>query len=401
MILGSCRGCAAVSRKVCSVKRMKSYVASDIKSMNRRSVYDYISRRENQPVSSAEIAKATHISAPTVLKIVEFFTEKRLLTRRGQDEAVRNDVGRKPFLLSFNPSAAYAAGINYNGTVMEASLVNLHYMNTVTLKRAVKTDLHTFITCTIPEVIEELIGESGFDAAALLGIAIALPAAVDSRALSIISKIPDLTTDDRHPLSESIGMLASRCGTRVSIENDVNAAAYSSFRMNGLGISDDLAFLYIGSGCGAGIILNGVLRRGASNSCGEIGFMIFDRDFTTSRTSYGYFESLFSPEYILERFGIDIERIDSRCDVSQLVEHAASHVAMAVANLTAALDITRFTLGGRLLGLLEPAIMPRIAYYCSKFCLNPPALSYEAGEFIVVNGAASLIIDSTLSEFLS
>ncbi len=380
---------------------MKSYVASDIKSMNRRSVYDYISRRENQPVSSAEIAKATHISAPTVLKIVDFFTEKRLLLRCGQDETVRNDVGRKPFLLSFNPSAACAAGINYNGTTMEASLVNLHYMNTVTVKRQVKTDLHSFITRTIPEVIEELLAEAGSDAEALLGIAIALPAAVDSRALSIISKIPDLTTDESHPLSESIGMLAAQCGTRVSIENDVNAAAYSSFRMNGLGVSDDLAFLYIGSGCGAGIILNGVLRRGASNSCGEIGFMIFDRNYTTSRTAYGYFESLLSREYILDRFGIDIDRIDPRSDTSQLVEHVASHVAMAVANITAALDITRFTLGGRLLGCLEPALMPRIAHYCGKLCLNPPNLSYEAGEFIVVNGAASLIIDSTLSEFLS
>jgi glucokinase len=69
--------------------------------------------------------------------------------------------------------------------------------------------------------------------------------------------------------------LQRRLNLPVVVENDVNAAACgvtAHLGLNGV----DLAYLSIGTGLAAGIVLNGVLRRGPNNTAGEIGHVPVD-----------------------------------------------------------------------------------------------------------------------------
>jgi glucokinase len=69
--------------------------------------------------------------------------------------------------------------------------------------------------------------------------------------------------------------LQRRLNLPVVVENDVNAAACGVTAHLGLdGV--DLAYLSIGTGLAAGIVLNGVLRRGPHNTAGEIGHVPVD-----------------------------------------------------------------------------------------------------------------------------
>ncbi|MEZ4589798.1 MAG: ROK family protein [Chloroflexota bacterium] len=75
-----------------------------------------------------------------------------------------------------------------------------------------------------------------------------------------------------HMLQEALHM-------PVLVENDVNLAALGEFwRGAGQNCRHSLIFVSLGTGVGAGIILNGHLYRGASNAAGEAGFFIIDVD---------------------------------------------------------------------------------------------------------------------------
>ena len=68
-------------------------------------------------------------------------------------------------------------------------------------------------------------------------------------------------------------LLGERLGVRVVVENDVNAAALGAVALGG---GDDLVYLSIGTGLAAGLMLDGVVRRGEHGAAGEIGHIAVD-----------------------------------------------------------------------------------------------------------------------------
>src|SRR5919107_1780191 len=70
--------------------------------------------------------------------------------------------------------------------------------------------------------------------------------------------------------------LEARLGIPTVVENDVRAAALGLQRRGLFGPVDSLALLAIGTGISAGVVLNGVLHRGAKGLAGEIGHAIIE-----------------------------------------------------------------------------------------------------------------------------
>ena len=67
-------------------------------------------------------------------------------------------------------------------------------------------------------------------------------------------------------------------GVPVLLENDVNCAAIAEYRQLGLGEKEDLIYIMLAGGIGAGLVLDGRLRRGGNFSCGEIGYMVWNAE---------------------------------------------------------------------------------------------------------------------------
>jgi glucokinase len=70
--------------------------------------------------------------------------------------------------------------------------------------------------------------------------------------------------------------LEDRFGRPCVVENDVRAAALGLHRRRVVGPIDDLAYLAVGTGVSAGVVLHGRLHRGARGLAGEIGHVIVD-----------------------------------------------------------------------------------------------------------------------------
>ena len=118
----------------------------------------------------------------------------------------------------------------------------------------------------------ELADRIGAPLSALAGIGIGIPGVVDVRE-GVLSHAVNLGVGgDGLPLA---ARLSRRTGIPVAVENDVNAAALGASRALELD-GTDLAYLSIGTGLAAGIVLSGHLRRGARGGAGEVGHIPVD-----------------------------------------------------------------------------------------------------------------------------
>jgi predicted NBD/HSP70 family sugar kinase len=118
----------------------------------------------------------------------------------------------------------------------------------------------------------ELADRIGAPLSALAGIGIGIPGVVDARRGVLAHAVNLGVGSDGLPLA---ARLSERTGIPVAVENDVNAAALGASRILGLD-GTDLAYLSIGTGLAAGIVLSGRLHRGTRGGAGEIGHVPVD-----------------------------------------------------------------------------------------------------------------------------
>ncbi|MBL4768552.1 MAG: ROK family protein [Rhodobacteraceae bacterium] len=84
---------------------------------------------------------------------------------------------------------------------------------------------------------------------------------------------------------------SNELGVVVQVENDVNLAVFGEHWAGCSADVDDLVYLAIGTGVGAGLMIDGNLVRGAIGSAGELGFLPFGADpFDSASLKVGAFE---------------------------------------------------------------------------------------------------------------
>ncbi|MDQ1375607.1 MAG: glucokinase, partial [Actinomycetota bacterium] len=66
-------------------------------------------------------------------------------------------------------------------------------------------------------------------------------------------------------------------GVRVEVDNDVNVGTLAELRVGAGRGGRDLLGVFVGTGVGGGLVLDGELRRGQTGLAGEIGHVIVDQ----------------------------------------------------------------------------------------------------------------------------
>ncbi len=123
------------------------------------------------------------------------------------------------------------------------------------------------------EAVDRLIGPAGAGRIAVDGVGVGVPGLVDPVAGSVMHAV-NVGIDGRpFPLAARLG--AALGGVPVTVDNDLNVAAVGASHALGPD-GRDLAFLALGTGVAAGIVLAGRLYRGARGAAGEIGHLPMD-----------------------------------------------------------------------------------------------------------------------------
>src|SRR5690606_4731552 len=167
--------------------------------------------------------------------------------------------------------AGYVAGIDLGGTKMltvlldeSAKAAGKHKVSTPVL--AGGDELVDLIASEIELAFADAEVDSADRKLAALGVTV--PGTVDLKS-GYVMQTPNLGVSN-YPLREK---LESKLGSRVFLENDVNAGMYGEFVAGAARGYKNIVAVYPGTGVGGGIIVDGRLYRGASGAAGEIGHM--------------------------------------------------------------------------------------------------------------------------------
>lgn len=184
-----------------------------------------------------------------------------------------SDTHPRPAPVAAAPRAGWSVGLDVGGTKVLGVLVGPDGLLTTTVRLASRRGGEA-IAAAVVEATRRLADEAGLDVAALACVGIGLPGLID-QAGGVVAHAVNLGIGEPVPLAD---LVAADVGdVPVRLENDLNCAALGAAHLSGQPDAD-LAFLALGTGLAAGLLLDGTLRRGAHRAAGEIGHLVYIPD---------------------------------------------------------------------------------------------------------------------------
>jgi glucokinase len=163
-------------------------------------------------------------------------------------------------------TAALRVGIDIGGTKILATAIDGDDQIVASVRAATPLGGEAVVAAA-HAAVEELRGQ--LRGRPLASVGLGIPGQVDHD-LGTVAHAVNLGIGEAVAIGPA---LAARTGLPVGVENDVNAAALGAAALLRPGRPADLAYLSVGTGVAAGLILDGRLRRGSHRVSGEIGHL--------------------------------------------------------------------------------------------------------------------------------
>jgi predicted NBD/HSP70 family sugar kinase len=216
-------------------------------------------------MSKPHVARAAHLSVPTVDLAIEYLIERGLVEPVGQRRGGR---GRSAALFRLRGDAAQIIAIDIGVRRWRLSVSDLAGIET--RHEMIPSPASGGVLPRLTQLIDDLIGSLTPQTADLV-LAVATPGVPHptSGRLQFVENIPDLVDV---PLGN---LLEARYAATVVVENDVNLAALAEQREGRAVGCENFAFISIGNGVGMGAVVDGHPLRGSRGAAGELGLLPF------------------------------------------------------------------------------------------------------------------------------
>jgi predicted NBD/HSP70 family sugar kinase len=324
-----------------------------IRDLNRTLVLNLV--RERGGLSRADLARISGLSPSTVTAITASLLEDGYVLEDEQPvaPAASTTIGRPATILRVDPTAGHVVGIKVTSDNLVATVTDLAAtpLGIVTVPRGRETAPDAIGALFESAVLAAL--EAGdVKRERLVGIGIGVPGMVD----------PETGRVADSPLLEwahldLIGLLEARLQLPVLLDNDVNTLTIAEQLFGaGRGLAH-LLVVTIGRGIGMGLVVNGLVHRGAHGGAGEIGHVQVvpnGPDCWCGRR--GCLEAVAAEPAIVREILASTGRLTQPADVAALalrdpevagiLERAGRHVGRAVAGIATVLDPQRIVISG-------------------------------------------------------
>ncbi|MFC7442367.1 ROK family transcriptional regulator [Laceyella putida] len=238
-----------------------------MKSLNKSTILNMV--RLHGPISRAEIAKLTKLTPPTVTNIVSELLQDGLIVESNLGESTG---GRKPIMLRINASRFYVIGIYAREGRLDAAVAHLDgkMIHQCARELPTKVDQTDFLE-SLKALANEALALAQADGQPVLGIGVGMHGLVNPlQGESVFA--PHLHL--KHVPIKAV--LEEACQLPVEVENDVRAMALAESWFGQGREHANFITVHIGSGIGAGIVLDNELYHGVSFAAGEIGHTTID-----------------------------------------------------------------------------------------------------------------------------
>lgn len=257
-------------------------------------------------------------------------------------------------------------GIDLGGTNMQCGVCRGHEVLARDGAKTKSDEGRDAVLARMLMLIDEVCKEAGVKRGDLAGLGIGAPGAIDV-AKGVMLKGGNIGWSD-FPLRDALHELT---GLPVTVDNDVNVAAWGEQQAGAGRGFDDLIAVWVGTGIGGGLVLNGELYHGSRSTAGEIGFTVLNADAAMGRRYFEHLASRTSVVHHLKRMlmanheSIVPELVEGKLSkvrskvlgkaveagdelTREIISIAARYVGIGVSNAVTLLSLPCVVLGGGL-----------------------------------------------------
>jgi glucokinase len=278
----------------------------------------------------------------------------------------------------------FLLGVDLGGTKILAGVFDAKFNLKGTAKLSTKADRGVeAVINRIARCVNEAVDECDLSLKQLRGVGIGAPGAVDSDSGRVIFA-PNLPGWKDIPLKKE---LEKELGVPVFAGNDCNVCTLGTFDREYKAKPKNLVGVFIGTGIGGGLVINGDLYAGHNLTAGEIGHMVIEVNGPKCGCgNRGCLEALASRTAIFRKIQSavkdgqktiltdmlgddladmrsgDLRKAIRKGDkfVEKIVEEAAEYAGIGVANLINILNPEIVVVGGGVIEALENEVMPSL-----------------------------------------
>ncbi len=374
-----------------------------LRERNRLEVLEVV--RGKGSVSRADIARRTGLARSTVSTLVNELLGAGLLVERGAPEDASATQGRPPVLLSFDPGAGAVLGLHFDHPVLRVAVADLGYTILAETELAMDVDHDAQDSLdAAAALVDTVLKESGVERDRLLGAGVGLAGPIHG-ATGTVGSSAIMPGWVGMPLAQE---LEARLGVPVHVDNDANVGALAESVLGAGRGAAEMAYIMLGSGIGAGLIIGGQVYRGSGGTAGEIGHVLVDEHGPLCRCgNRGCLETYAGAGALLDLLrrqhgdALTVDGLvalarggDAACQ--RVIADAARFVGVAAATLCNALNPELLVIGGELAGtgelLLEPLRASIARYAIPAAADGVRVVAGELGERAELLGALVLVL---------
>ena len=218
-----------------------------------------------------KLARDLGVSPAWITKTITPLIEREIIAETG---SAAHSGGRRARTLGFHPGVGMLLGVDFGATHLDIALAGPDLQ--VLARRHVVLDIADgpdACLATLSGLVDEVLREQKSPIEQIRGVGVGVPGPVDF-ACGRLTSPPIMPGWDDFPLPETL--MKQYPKAFVVVDNDVNLMALGE-RYHGLGrSSSDFIFVKVGSGIGAGVVVEGKLYRGSSGCAGDIGHIMVE-----------------------------------------------------------------------------------------------------------------------------
>jgi predicted NBD/HSP70 family sugar kinase len=392
------------------VTRVTQQTTRDLRRHNRSALLSYLYL--HGPGSRLELMQASGLSSATVSNVVADLVNDGVVAEAG---SVDSDGGRPRTLLRVSPDFGRVVGVDIGETHIQVGLFDctLNTIATATHPIAATELVPELVAGLVLDGIDEVLTKEHLDPAAVLGIGVGVPGAVQAG----LVYAPTLRWSGV-PFEK---MLTPRVSAPLYLDNCARTLGQAEmWRGSGRGAQRAIIAL-LGVGVGAAVATGGDRYQGATSTTSEWGHTVIQVGGVACRCgSQGCLEAYIGAEAILDRYralpGAEpFVASDTEARLAEVVERAAEpgpaadalketaeYLGIGISNLVNLLSPDRVILSGWAGEVMGPAILPMV-----RDAVRRHALAYmyestvvqlgELGQEAVALGAATLPVVELLA----
>lgn len=363
--------------------------------------------RDGRPRTRAELADATGLARSTVAARVDVLMRLGLVAPHG---GATSTGGRPPSLFALNPASRVVVGVDIGATHAVAGLTDL--AGELLAHRRVPMDVSAgpeVVLGWVRDVVAELLEAVARPVGHLASIGIGLPGPVEHASGRPMN--PPIMPGWHQ--FDVVSFVRQGFSVPVLVDNDVNIMALGEQQQVHPEV-DDLIYVKVATGIGAGIISGGVLQQGARGTAGDLGHVRVSRAVGVwcRCGNEGCLEAVAAgpaQAAALAALGVpattgqDVVDLAHAGDVSavQVVRQAGRDLGEVVATMVNLINPSVVVIGGRMAAAGEPLLAGiREVVYSRSLPLATEHLQIvpsQVRELAGVHGAAAKAIAHVLS----